>query len=296
MPRWPPWPPPWPSPRAVAPLLPDHQVGLAWPNDVLIGPRKLSGILIEGLRRRAARRRHRHQHQQLAGRRPARAARAGGHAPRPDRPATGPDADPHRPAGAFRAELRRPGLPTAPRIAALADALCLQHGRTSACNAAGRRSRGVCRGIAPDGALRLETAAGQEFLYSGVLVCRGAVGIDFVAFRSAKAATFAERKATPIDSPILTSLRRLLLSRPFRMSPRGVSARLATCSLGFLGSGFGSKEKRNASTTAFKSGPGFRPLRNRSHSAASAGFNRRYQITYCARSPPLSTVWPKCFS
>ena len=35
--------------ETLAPLLPDHQVGLHWPNDVFVGQRKLAGILIEVL-------------------------------------------------------------------------------------------------------------------------------------------------------------------------------------------------------------------------------------------------------
>ena len=34
---------------AVAPLLPEHPLGIHWPNDVMVGRRKLAGILIEVL-------------------------------------------------------------------------------------------------------------------------------------------------------------------------------------------------------------------------------------------------------
>jgi BirA family biotin operon repressor/biotin-[acetyl-CoA-carboxylase] ligase len=154
--------------ESVAPLLAGHQVGLAWPNDVLVGRRKLAGILIEALadgrhivgigintnnsaadappelRRQAATLRD------LTGR-------------------------PHDHTGLLigllgRLERNFAGLACdGPRIAARADALCLQHGRALRAEQGRRTLTGVCRGIAPDGALRLETAAGQQLLYSGVL-------------------------------------------------------------------------------------------------------------------------------
>lgn len=47
--------------------------------------------------------------------------------------------------------------------------LCLQHGRTLTIDVAGRQTTGACAGIAPDGALLLETADGSQRFYSGVL-------------------------------------------------------------------------------------------------------------------------------
>ncbi len=155
--------------ESVAPLLPDHQVGLAWPNDVLVGPRKLSGILIEALadgrhvvgigintnnsladappdlREQAATLRD------LTGRPQDQTQILIGLLGRLERNFAGLAC--RRPAD--RRPRRRPLFaagPHAPRAAGPADC-----------------SRGVCRGIAPDGALRLETAAGEELLYSGVL-------------------------------------------------------------------------------------------------------------------------------
>lgn len=54
-------------------------------------------------------------------------------------------------------------------LAARANALCLQHGERLCVEAAGRRTEGICRGIAADGALVLETVAGMQKVYSGVL-------------------------------------------------------------------------------------------------------------------------------
>lgn len=47
---------------------------------------------------------------------------------------------------------------------------CLQIGRELTVDVAGRRTTGTCAGIAPDGALLLETSTGFQKFYSGVLV------------------------------------------------------------------------------------------------------------------------------
>lgn len=47
--------------------------------------------------------------------------------------------------------------------------LCLQVGETLTIESGGQRTRGLCRGIASDGALLLETPAGSQKFYSGVL-------------------------------------------------------------------------------------------------------------------------------
>lgn len=48
--------------------------------------------------------------------------------------------------------------------------LCLQHGRPLTIEVGGQRTTGTCLGIAPDGALLLETPQGWQKFYSGVLV------------------------------------------------------------------------------------------------------------------------------
>jgi BirA family biotin operon repressor/biotin-[acetyl-CoA-carboxylase] ligase len=152
----------------LAPLLPDHQVGLHWPNDVLIGQQKLAGILIEVL----ADGRHVvgigiNTNNTLAD------------APPPLRQQAATLFDltgrRHDQTGILIALVQRLERNFAalasdcPQITARADALCLQHGRTLSVQQGRRTVTGVCRGIAPDGALRLETVEGQERLYSGVL-------------------------------------------------------------------------------------------------------------------------------
>lgn len=176
---------------AVAPLLPGHAVGIHWPNDVVVAkkgtgsvcrngpqgashkrcpspfsPRKLAGILIEVL----ADRRHvmgigLNLNNSLAD--------------APDelhttaatiRDLSGKTHDPTDVLVDLLKCLERAlaDLRQEPHvIAARADELCLQRGRTLGLQAGGREATGRCRGIAPDGALLLETASGVEAFYSG---------------------------------------------------------------------------------------------------------------------------------
>ncbi len=53
--------------------------------------------------------------------------------------------------------------------AARADQWCLDRGRTLTLESGNRKITGLCRGIAADGSLRLETAGGEETFCSGVL-------------------------------------------------------------------------------------------------------------------------------
>jgi BirA family biotin operon repressor/biotin-[acetyl-CoA-carboxylase] ligase len=50
-----------------------------------------------------------------------------------------------------------------------ADELCLQRGLALTIEAGNRRSTGICAGIAPDGALLLDTTTGRQSHYSGVI-------------------------------------------------------------------------------------------------------------------------------
>ena len=58
-------------------------------------------------------------------------------------------------------------LSDAKSVALRANELCLDRGRTLSLQWANRKTAGLCRGIAPDGALLLETPAGLESFYSG---------------------------------------------------------------------------------------------------------------------------------
>jgi biotin-(acetyl-CoA carboxylase) ligase len=56
------------------------------------------------------------------------------------------------------------------RIAGRADELCTQRDAVLTVQQGRRRTTGRCQGIAPDGALRLETDQGTVQLYSGVVL------------------------------------------------------------------------------------------------------------------------------
>ncbi len=154
--------------ETVAPLLSSHSVGLHWPNDVHVGDRKLAGILVEvlpdqklvvgigmnlnnslreapqDLRRTAT------TLLELTGTRHDRTEillGLLGHL-----------------AGLFGS------LASAPEeIAARANAFCLQRGRALTIQLGRQSTGGRCAGIAPDGALLLDTAQGRRAFHTGVL-------------------------------------------------------------------------------------------------------------------------------
>ncbi|MHB1036883.1 MAG: biotin--[acetyl-CoA-carboxylase] ligase [Pirellulales bacterium] len=155
--------------ETVAPLVPACLVGLHWPNDVFTAGRKLAGVLVEVLP-------------------------AGQHvlgiglnlnnsledAPEELRETlttlfelTGKRQDRTTILLALLARLESAlsQLAAAPqRLGRRFDALCLQHGRTVTIQSGNCTTTGACAGIAPDGALLLDTPAGRRAFYSGVLV------------------------------------------------------------------------------------------------------------------------------
>ncbi len=154
--------------EAAQPHVPGWQVGLHWPNDVYARGRKLAGILTEALpdgrlivgmgvnvnnRRQQA-------PAELAHRVCSLCELAGRPLDRTQLLA--------RIIAAQRACWCCLAADAA-TLAARANSLCLQHGERLCVEAAGRRTEGICRGIGEDGALVLETAAGMQKVYSGVL-------------------------------------------------------------------------------------------------------------------------------
>jgi BirA family biotin operon repressor/biotin-[acetyl-CoA-carboxylase] ligase len=158
--------------EAVVPLLPGRQTGIHWPNDVAADGRKLGGVLVEvladrhvvvgvglntnntlaeapeDLQRRAASLRD------LTGR-------------TIDHTALVIDL-------LIRLEQQLQWLAQRPQaVAERAGALLLDRGRMLTVRAGGRRLAGRCLGIAPDGALVLQTEAGTQNVHSAVVESRG---------------------------------------------------------------------------------------------------------------------------
>ena len=154
--------------EAAAALVPNRPIGLYWPNDVQAGDRKLAGVLVEVLadgraivgiginvNSRAA-----DAPTELQTIITSLADLAGGPLDR-----TGVLL---AVLGQFERQLA--ALQTAPdALARRADELCLQRGQRLYLVQADQRWEGVCAGIAPDGALLLDTAAGRRAFYSGTL-------------------------------------------------------------------------------------------------------------------------------
>lgn len=153
--------------EVVAPLVPSQIVGIHWPNDVMAGGRKLAGILVEV----------------LAGGRHIVGIGLNTNNSLAEAPAelretattllelTGREHDQttilihllRRLESGF-AELSEPD-----RIATRAGALCLQREKTLTIELGKRSITGRCAGIAPDGALLLDTPDGRRTFHSGVL-------------------------------------------------------------------------------------------------------------------------------
>jgi BirA family biotin operon repressor/biotin-[acetyl-CoA-carboxylase] ligase len=154
--------------ETLAPLLPGERVGLHWPNDVLAGERKLAGILIEVLPD------GRHivgiginTNNTAADAPPPLGGQA---ATLLD--LTGRTHDHTEILVALLGQLERnlAALRSAPQqIAARADAICLQRGRMLVLDLGRQTLTGICRGIASDGALRLDTPGMERAIYSGTL-------------------------------------------------------------------------------------------------------------------------------
>jgi BirA family biotin operon repressor/biotin-[acetyl-CoA-carboxylase] ligase len=154
--------------ETAADRLPDRRVGIHWPNDVLVDDRKLAGILVETLSSRLY----------VIG--------VGINtnsmlADAPDelrprvttlRELTGQTHDPTDVLIATVQDLASLLLRLAAspgKVAARADALCLQRGRMLVLDTDGRQIEGRCAGIGPDGGLLLDTRDGRRVCHTGIL-------------------------------------------------------------------------------------------------------------------------------
>lgn len=150
-------------------LLPEREAGIRWPNDVLAADRKVAGILIEAMPDR--------RHVIGIGLNTNNTV-ADAPAELRDTVATLRDLgqrefdqtdvliDLLNRLDAEFSRLRRDPAGVAER----ADAVCLQRGREVTFQWGQRVATGRCRGIAADGAIQIETAAGVEAFCSGVVL------------------------------------------------------------------------------------------------------------------------------
>jgi BirA family transcriptional regulator, biotin operon repressor / biotin---[acetyl-CoA-carboxylase] ligase len=152
----------------VAPLLPEHRVGIHWPNDVFVDGRKLAGILVEVLPDRS----HvigigLNTNNSLTNAPAELQATAATlrDLSRQEHDQTRILLDLLRHLDRTFAQLRAD--PKA--IAARANQLCLQQGRPATVRRGNETIAGCCRGIAADGAILLETPNGLEAFHSGTL-------------------------------------------------------------------------------------------------------------------------------
>ena len=155
--------------ETVSAIRPSLGVGIHWPNDVLADGRKLAGILAEVLPDgRCVLGMGVNTNNSLADAPSELRATATSL-----RDLTGEAIDPTN----FlidllgRLEVCLHQMETDPaQVGRRADALCLQHGTQLALQHGQEVIRGRCEGIAPDGALLLQTPEGQRAFYSGVLL------------------------------------------------------------------------------------------------------------------------------
>jgi BirA family biotin operon repressor/biotin-[acetyl-CoA-carboxylase] ligase len=156
--------------EAVAPLAPGHEIGIHWPNDVMLDGRKLAGILIEVLPDG--------KHVIGIGLNVNNVAADAPDDVRPRvvtlRDATGREHDSTDLLIAILQQIQRrfAALAIAPEsIAMRAQELCLQRGKRLQIVQGEKRIEGRCLGIAADGALLIEADGKQQAVYSGVVRC-----------------------------------------------------------------------------------------------------------------------------
>jgi len=153
---------------ALAPLVPGHEIGIHWPNDVILDRRKLAGVLIEVLPDG--------KHVIGIG---VNTNNTAADAPEEVRrrvvtlrDMTGREHDSTEILLAILRELQRQlgELVRSPeRVTERTHELCLQRGKRLEIVQGERRIEGRCLGIAADGALLLEVEGNPQSVYSGVV-------------------------------------------------------------------------------------------------------------------------------
>ncbi|MCE9607831.1 MAG: biotin--[acetyl-CoA-carboxylase] ligase [Planctomycetia bacterium] len=149
--------------------LPSPAVGIHWPNDVYLGPRKLAGILVEALGDgRQIVGIGLNVNNSVAAAPPEVAAIVASLADEVGAPLDRTDllSELLEALGTAFADLGR----QREDLATLADELCTQRGSSLTLTIGDERVTGLCTGIAPDGALVLETPTGRRTIYSGIVV------------------------------------------------------------------------------------------------------------------------------
>jgi len=157
--------------ECVAPLVPSRTVGVVWPNDVFVGERKVAGILVEG----------------LPNGRLVVGVGVNTNNTLADAPAelrdtavtlrdlTGSRHDRTELLIALIQALERwlGRLAVEPSaVGRRFDELCLLRGKTVVIQSGAQRVRGTCSGVAPDGALLVDTGSELRTVYSGSVVSR----------------------------------------------------------------------------------------------------------------------------
>jgi BirA family transcriptional regulator, biotin operon repressor / biotin---[acetyl-CoA-carboxylase] ligase len=153
----------------VKPLLPGHEVGIRWPNDVMAAGRKMAGILVEVLPGgRTVVGIGINTNNTMAG---ASAELLPIAATMLD--VTGKQQD-HTEIMIALLNILENKLGTLKQspsqLASQADAICLQRDKPLSLRAGNQTINGICGGVAPDGALLLKTAEGLRSFYSGVII------------------------------------------------------------------------------------------------------------------------------
>ena len=155
--------------ETVRPLLPDHTIGLHWPNDVFVDGRKLAGILVEVPSDRLY----------IVGI-GVNTNNALADAPTELRQSAATLFDltgtPHDHADVLSTLLRHLHAElsllesSCGQVSQRADALCLQRGSPLTIQTGKQSTTGTCVGIGPNGQLLLDTDRGRQEFFSGVLI------------------------------------------------------------------------------------------------------------------------------